>query len=92
VRRWAIERYTPDSQLWHTEDRYEVVRDGEVVATEVHRQSPAGRWYSQAQAAQLYRDEGFMDVRLLRGFTHTPASVDDTLYCVLGVKPLISAE
>lgn len=87
VRRWAKERYTPGNRQWHTEDRYEVVREGIVIATEHHRRSPAGRWYTQAQAVELYRDVGFTDVRLLREFTETPATPEDALWCVLGVKP-----
>jgi hypothetical protein len=87
VRRWSRERHSPEDQLWHSEDRYEVVRNGEVIASENHRRSPAGRWYSQAQVAKIYRDAGFADVQLLHGFTQVPASAEDTLFCALGVKP-----
>ncbi len=87
VRRRSRVRGSPENQLWHSEDHYEVVLGDDVIASEDHRRSPAGRWYSQAQAAQLYRDAGFTDILLLRGFTHTPASPEDTSFCVLGVKP-----
>jgi ubiquinone/menaquinone biosynthesis C-methylase UbiE len=86
VRRWARESFSPDQQLWHSEDRYEVLQNNVVIASEEHRRSPAGRWYSQSQAAQLYQDAGFHDIRLLQGFTDAPASPEDSLFCVLGVS------
>jgi SAM-dependent methyltransferase len=87
VSRRGRTRFSPDDQLWHTEDHYEVVQNDAVIASEDHQRSPAGRWYSQDQAAQLYRDAGFHDIQVLRDFTHTPASPEDTGFCVLGVKP-----
>ena len=44
VRHWARDWFDPAEQLEHTEDRYEVVRDGQVVASEVHSspRRPAG--------------------------------------------------
>jgi SAM-dependent methyltransferase len=87
VRRQSRSRFSPAEQLWHTEDRYEIVLDGAVLASEDHQRSPAGRWYTQAQATQLYQDAGFHDVQRLSGFTHTPASPEDNGFCVLGVKP-----
>lgn len=73
-------------QLEHTETVYELIRDGEVVASERHVRSPATRWYTQAQARDLYRRAGFNDVRVVRQFTHEPAAESDRLFCVLGVK------
>jgi len=87
VRRRGRTRFSPEDQVWHTEDRYEVVQNGAVIASEDHQRSPAGRWYTQVQAEQLYREVGFDAVRLTRGFTPTPASADDTGFCVRGVKP-----
>lgn len=87
VRRQGRTRFSPENQLWHTEDRYEVTRNSAVIAAEDHQRSPAGRWYTQAQASQLYREVGFEDVGILHGFTHTPASDDDADFCVIGVKP-----
>ena len=87
VSRRGRTRFSPEDQLWHTEDHYEIIRDGVVMASEDHQRSPAGRWYTQVQAAQLYRDAGFCDIQRLRDFTPTPASAEDTGFCVLGVKP-----
>ena len=87
VRRWSRSTFDRERQLEHTEDRYEVLRDGQVVASEHHSRSPATRWYEQAQARGLYEAAGFVDVRLVHGFTFEPAAPDDTLFCVLGAKP-----
>ena len=78
----------PDKQLWHSESHYEVELDGKVIATEDQRHSPDGRWYTQAQAMTLYREAGFTNILIFRGFTHESATDDDRFFCVLGVKAL----
>jgi SAM-dependent methyltransferase len=85
VRRWSRGQYHPDDQLWDSEDRFEVVMDGEVIATEAHRRCPEGRWYTQTQAVDLFRRAGFDDIKLLSGFTREPAIEDDTLFTVVAV-------
>jgi ubiquinone/menaquinone biosynthesis C-methylase UbiE len=87
VRCWTREWREPARQWWHTEERFEVVRDGAVVETQHRRCSPEGRWYGQAEVVALFRDVGFRDVQLFHEFTHEPAGEDDRLFCVLGVKP-----
>jgi SAM-dependent methyltransferase len=84
VRRWTRSTYDVAAQLEHTEDRFEVVLDGQVVRTEHHRRSPATRWYTHAQVEALYARAGFVDVRLLHGFTFEPVRPDDTLFTALG--------
>jgi ubiquinone/menaquinone biosynthesis C-methylase UbiE len=86
VRRWGRSRYEPDRQLEHTEDRYEVVRDGEVIAEEMHRRSPATREYTHAQVRDLYEGAGFVDVRLFREWSATPASAADAIVVAVGTK------
>jgi hypothetical protein len=73
--------------LEHTEDRFEVLRDGVVIQSEDHARSPATRWYSQQQAIDLYRAAGFTDVHALHAFTREPAAADDNLFTVLGTRP-----
>ena len=87
VRRWSRARYEPAAQLEHTEDRYEVVRDGEVIAVEEHRRSPATRWYTHDQVRDLNADAGFVDVQLFREWSHEPASVEDHVVLAVGAKP-----
>lgn len=74
------------ARLEHTEDCFEVIRDGQVVLSEEHVRSPATRWYTQQEARDLYSAAGFADVRLFSGFSFRPASSSDTLFCVRGTK------
>jgi len=87
VRRWQRAKYDTAAQLEHTEDRYEVLAGDEIIETEEHRRSPAARWYTQAQAAALYADAGFVDVRVTEGFTHEPATADARVFTVFGHRP-----
>jgi hypothetical protein len=87
VRSWAREWHEPNEQLWHAEQRFEVERDGEIVASEQLRRSPEGRWYTQDQAVALLRSAGLVDVELFSGFTTEPARPSDRLFCALGTRP-----
>ena len=87
VRRWQYSRFDPETDLEHTIDRYEIVRDGEVTASEEHHQSPATRSYTQEQAVTLYREAGFNDIQVFHEFTFEPVKPEDETFCVLGFKP-----
>ena len=87
ARRWSKARYDVANQLEDTEDRYEVVLGGQVIAAEHHRRSPATRWYDQAQAVALYRTAGFDQIRLYQGFSQEPAAPEDTIFSIVGRKP-----
>jgi ubiquinone/menaquinone biosynthesis C-methylase UbiE len=84
VRRTMRVRYDHEQQLEHEENRYDVLRDGVVVQTELHSRSPSVRWYSQAQAIACYETAGFTDVRATSGFTFEPVRPEDKTFCVLG--------
>lgn len=87
IRRWQYARFDPDTDLEHTIDRYEIIRDGNVVASEEHHQSPGTRSYTQEQAAKLYQEAGFRDIQIFHDFTFEPVRPDDTVFCVVGFKP-----
>jgi len=87
IRRWQYVRFDPETDLEHTVDRYEIVRDGNVFATEEHHQSPATRSYTQDQAVSLYQEAGFKDIQVLHEFTFEPAKPEDLLFSILGLKP-----
>lgn len=87
VRRWQYARYDPETEFEHSIDRYEIIRDGQVIASEEHHQSPATRSYTQQQAIALYQKAGFTDIQVLHEFTFEPASPEDTTFSVLGFKP-----
>jgi ubiquinone/menaquinone biosynthesis C-methylase UbiE len=87
VRRWVRARYDPLKHLEHTEDRYDLLRDGEVIYSENHSRSPATRGYSQDEAVALYREVGFVDIRIYKEFTWEPASSEDSTFSITGQKP-----
>jgi ubiquinone/menaquinone biosynthesis C-methylase UbiE len=92
IRRWARATYDLAQQLEHTEDRYEVIREGEIIESEHYSRSPAGRWYTPAQAIKLYEDAGFTMIRILKEFTQEQASPSDpvaknVVFSVLGERP-----
>jgi SAM-dependent methyltransferase len=84
VRRLASSRYDPALECEHTEDVYQLLVDGKVVAEEHHQRSPATRSYTQAQAQAVFEHAGFVDVELYSGFTFDPVKPDDELFVVVG--------
>jgi SAM-dependent methyltransferase len=87
IRRWSHTRFDPQTDFEHTIDRYEILRDGNVIASEEHHQSPATRSYTQEQAVALYQQAGFEDIQVFHEFTVEPVKPEDTTFCVLGFKP-----
>ena len=87
IRRWSRARYDPKEQMEHTETRFEEVIDGDIVNSEHHIRSPATRWYTQQQALALYRQAGFSDLKIYSEFSQEPASEDDVIFSVVGLKP-----
>jgi ubiquinone/menaquinone biosynthesis C-methylase UbiE len=86
IRRWQYSRFDPDTDLEHTIDRYEIIRDGNVIASEEHHQSPGTRSYTQHQAVALYQAAGFKDIQVFHDFTFDPVKPEDTVFCVLGFR------
>jgi len=86
VRSWTREWYETHNQYWHSENRIEVEVNGQIVASEIHRHSPEGRWYSQTQAGELFQTAGFKNIRLFHEFTHERAKTNDRLFCASGIK------
>jgi ubiquinone/menaquinone biosynthesis C-methylase UbiE len=84
IRRAGRSRYDPASECEHTEDVYQVLVGGKVLAAERHHRSPATRSYTQAQARALFERAGFREVELYHEFTLAPARPEDTLFVVVG--------
>ena len=76
IRSWVREWREPARQRWHTEQRFEVEVDGEIVEREEQRRSPEGRWYGQGEAVKLYADVGFIDIQLFHEFEPTLAAAE----------------
>jgi hypothetical protein len=86
IRRWQYARFEPGTDLEHTIDRYQVVRDGQMISSEEHHQSPATRSYTQQQAIVIYQEAGLKNIQVLREFTFEPAKPEDMTFSVLGFK------
>lgn len=84
---WTKQWFDHKRQLEHIENRFDVLRDGQLHEREYCRRSPATRWYTRAQARALYRRAGFKVVRLTSGFTNRPAGPADPLFCIVGNRP-----
>ena len=87
VRRWFRCPYDVPNRLQHTQDRYEVTREGEILETEFHEASPYLTWYLASEALALVENAGFVDVHTESDFTSEPATDADTSYVILGRKP-----
>lgn len=87
IRRRSSSRFDPETDFEHTIDRYEILRDGQVVASEEHRQSPATRSYTQEHAMDLYRKAGFENIQVFYEFTFEPVKPEDTIFSILGFRP-----
>jgi hypothetical protein len=87
VRRWFRCWYEPEKRLQHTEDRYEVLKDGQVIESESYLASPFLTWYSLDESLALLEEAGFVDVRAHSDFKFEAATEEDTSFIVLGKKP-----
>lgn len=87
IRRWTRYIWDIPQQLEDTEDRYEVIRESEIIDSEYHVRSPATRWYTQAQATRLYKEAGFINIRMVSEFSQEPAFESDTVFSILGTRP-----
>lgn len=87
IRRWTYARFDPDTGLEHTIDRYEILKNGQVVQSEEHRQSPATRSYTQAEAIGMLEQAGFKDLQVYHEFTFEPVKPTDTIFSIVGCKP-----
>lgn len=87
IRRVARSWFDPESGCESTEDVYQVIAGGKVMAEEIHQRSPATRSYTQAQARALFEAAGLVNVRVYHEFTFEPANPEDTLFCLVGERP-----
>jgi ubiquinone/menaquinone biosynthesis C-methylase UbiE len=85
VRRTARSHYDPVTQLEDTDDLYEVVVDGEVVAAERHVQKPATRSYTVDQARALYLQGGLELEQIVDGFSDQPFE-DGLVFTIIGSR------
>jgi len=86
IKRWERSMYDSVTQLRHNENRYELWENGQLVYTEMHRQSPELRNYSLSQLTAMLEKAGFTGVHTLSGFSSYPASEDDEVFSIIGMR------
>ncbi len=86
VRRTGWFRFTPETNMEETLDTWQIIKDGQVIESEVHKQTPATRSYKQQEAIALFEQVGFKDIQVFSGFTFEPVKPTDVLFCILGTK------
>jgi SAM-dependent methyltransferase len=87
IRRTGWSRFNPETRMEDTRDTWEVIKDGQVLESEIHEQAPATLSYSQAEAVALFEQAGFKDIQVFSEFTFDPVKPTDTLFSLIGVKP-----
>ena len=87
VRRRGWSRYNPETQMEDSRDTWEVIKDGQVIESEIHEQIPATRSFSRKEAIALFEQAGFKDIQLFSGFSFEPVKPEDTFFSILGIKP-----
>lgn len=85
VRRTARSHYDPVTQLEDTDDLYEVIVGGEVVAAERHVQKPATRSYTLDQARALYLQGGLELERVVDEFSDRPFE-GGSVFTIIGLR------
>jgi SAM-dependent methyltransferase len=88
LRRWWRGAYNAETQLQHTDERYELLDGDKVVTEEYQRRSPATRGYTQEQVLEHLVDAGFEDVHAVSNFTKEPAGPEDDTFCVFATRPM----
>lgn len=83
----AHARFDPATRLEHTDDLYQRIVDGKVVAEERHVRSPATLSYTQAEATALFEAAGLTGIVAYHEFTWEPATPDDRLFTLVGIHP-----
>jgi SAM-dependent methyltransferase len=86
IQRWERSMYDSNNHLRHTENRYELVEDGEVVFTEMHRRSPEMRNYSLSQLITMMERSGYSGIQAMSGFTSEPAKEEDGVFTISGMR------
>ncbi|HET6446469.1 MAG TPA: class I SAM-dependent methyltransferase [candidate division Zixibacteria bacterium] len=86
IRRWERLSFDEDSQLQSTENRFELVKDDQVISTELHVRSPATQNYSLDKITALFEKSGYSEVRALSTDTFEPASDSDSSFYILGTN------
>lgn len=87
IRRISRSWVEAGTRLEHTEETYELRRDGTVVATQHQVRSPAVRGYAPDDARAALETAGFVDLAFYREFTREPLRDGERLFSVVARRP-----
>lgn len=87
IRRTSRSWVEAGTRLEHTDDTYELLRDGVVVATQRQVRSPAVRGYAPDDARAALEAAGFVDLTFFAGFTREPLRETERLFSVVARRP-----
>ena len=87
IRRWFRCSYDVPNRLQNTEDRYEIIQNGDIVESYSFVATPYLTWYTVEEALALLQATGFEAVQAHADFTFDPAAEDETSFIVLGKRP-----
>ena len=90
IRRQERSMYDPATQLRHTENRYELLENGQVLYAEEHRRSPELRNYTLAQIRQMLAKARFTEIEAVSEYSSDPATEDDGYFCIMGKRGSVS--
>lgn len=88
IRRWFRCTYDVPRRQQNSEDRYEIIQNGEIVESYYFVAAPYLTWYTVNEAKALLEAAGYVDVQAHADFTFDPAAEDEMSYIVLGKRPL----
>ena len=84
IRRQERSMYDPATQLRHTENRYELLENDQVIYSEDHRRSPELRNYTITQLNEMLDQAGYIEIQAVSGYSTDPATEDDGTFCIIG--------
>jgi ubiquinone/menaquinone biosynthesis C-methylase UbiE len=87
IRRASHSWVEAGTRLEHTDETYELLRDGVVVATQRQVRSPAVRGYAPQDARAELEAAGFIDLDVFREFTREPLREAERLFSVVARRP-----
>jgi SAM-dependent methyltransferase len=87
IRRTSRSWVEAGTRLEHTDETYELLRDGVVVATQHQVRSPAVRGYAPDDVRTALESAGFVELRFFHEFTREPLREAERLFSVVARRP-----
>jgi len=87
IRRTSRSWVEAGTHLEHTDETYELLREGVVVATQHQVRSPAVRGYAPDDVRTVLEAAGFVDVEFFHEFTREPLREAERLFSVVARRP-----